>query len=79
MVAEGYLQTVIAEQLGVSPGYVSQVIALRGIGRVEKRTDRKCLACRETFGSAGPGNRICPICKSSDEWRGAVVMYGVPA
>jgi len=30
---------------------------------------RRCLLCGETFGSAGPHNRICKRCKSSQVWR----------
>ena len=29
----------------------------------------RCLLCGETFGSAGPHNRICKRCKSSQVWR----------
>jgi hypothetical protein len=27
---------------------------------------RKCLSCSSSFASSGPGNRICPRCKSSE-------------
>ncbi len=30
---------------------------------------RRCLLCGATFGSAGPHNRICKRCKSSQVWR----------
>ena len=30
---------------------------------------RRCLLCGETFASAGPHNRICKRCKSSQVWR----------
>ncbi len=30
---------------------------------------RRCLLCGETFASAGPYNRICKRCKSSQVWR----------
>ena len=30
---------------------------------------RRCLSCRKTFASAGPHNRICKRCKSSQVWR----------
>ena len=30
---------------------------------------RRCLLCGEKFGSAGPHNRICKRCKSSQVWR----------
>ena len=30
---------------------------------------RRCLLCGTTFGSAGPHNRICKRCKSSQVWR----------
>lgn len=30
---------------------------------------RRCLLCGERFGSAGPHNRICKRCKSSQVWR----------
>ncbi len=30
---------------------------------------RRCLLCAEKFGSAGPHNRICKRCKSSQVWR----------
>jgi hypothetical protein len=30
---------------------------------------RRCLLCGETFPSAGPHNRICKRCKSSQAWR----------
>ena len=29
---------------------------------------RKCMCCRKLFYSRGPGNRICLVCKRSDEW-----------
>lgn len=37
-------------------------------------TDRACLCCRKTFPSAGFGERICPGCKGSTAWRGAVLQ-----
>jgi hypothetical protein len=45
--------------------------------RTEPKTDsgkdsarlRRCLLCGETFASAGPYNRICKRCKSSQVWR----------
>ncbi len=30
---------------------------------------RRCLLCADKFGSAGPHNRICKRCKSSQVWR----------
>lgn len=30
---------------------------------------RRCLLCHEDFASAGPHNRICKRCKSSQVWR----------
>ena len=30
---------------------------------------RRCLICDSTFDSFGPGNRICPTCKSSARWK----------
>jgi hypothetical protein len=30
---------------------------------------RRCLLCGAMFGSAGPHNRICRRCKSSQVWR----------
>lgn len=30
---------------------------------------RRCLLCGAMFGSAGPHNRICKRCKSSQVWR----------
>ncbi len=30
---------------------------------------RRCLLCAEKFCSAGPHNRICKRCKSSQVWR----------
>ncbi len=45
--------------------------------KIEPETDtgrdparlRRCLLCGETFASAGPHNRICKRCKSSQVWR----------
>jgi len=30
---------------------------------------RRCLMCGQMFPSAGPGNRICKKCKSTQTWR----------
>ena len=30
---------------------------------------RRCLICDSAFDSFGPGNRICPTCKSSARWK----------
>jgi hypothetical protein len=30
---------------------------------------RRCLICDAAFDSFGPGNRICPTCKSSARWK----------
>jgi tRNA(Ile2) C34 agmatinyltransferase TiaS len=30
---------------------------------------RRCLICNASFDSFGPGNRICPTCKSSARWK----------
>jgi Zn finger protein HypA/HybF involved in hydrogenase expression len=29
---------------------------------------RKCLSCEEEFNSEGIHNRICPLCKGTEEW-----------
>ena len=31
-------------------------------------TKRKCLACEEDFDSEGIHNRLCTLCKSTEEW-----------
>lgn len=30
---------------------------------------RRCLICDSSFDSFGPGNQICPVCKSSARWK----------
>jgi hypothetical protein len=40
--------------------------------RRPRRKARSCLSCRQTFMGSGPGERICLICKESDNWRNAV-------
>lgn len=32
---------------------------------------RRCMTCERTFGSQHVGNRICPACKESPEYRAA--------
>jgi hypothetical protein len=50
---------------------------IRG-GREVKRTrrpepqPRRCLSCSLWFSSAGAGERLCELCKSSEDWADAV-------
>ena len=34
--------------------------------------ERRCLRCKTTFLSAWCGERICPRCKSTSDWRSGV-------
>jgi hypothetical protein len=43
-----------------------------GAVRRPRRKARSCLKCRQTFMGSGPGERICLICKETDDWRNAV-------
>ncbi len=38
-------------------------------GHKDPAAQRRCLLCGEKFGSAGPHNRICKRCKSTQVWR----------
>ena len=40
--------------------------------RRSRRKARSCLNCRQSFMGSGPGERICLICKETDDWRNAV-------
>lgn len=46
--------------------YCDRRFARRGEGR-----DRNCLRCRRTFRSEWAGERVCPRCKSTKEYRSA--------
>lgn len=44
-----------------------------------KAKTRKCLRCREDFLSEGPGNRICGVCKGSEDWRAGAGVFDTAA
>jgi hypothetical protein len=37
--------------------------------REHERKQRRCLKCRKLFMSDWPGERICPQCKTKEDWR----------
>ena len=43
-------------------------IASGASSRLDRAT-RRCLMCNDQFESQGAGNRICPSCKATPEWR----------
>jgi tRNA(Ile2) C34 agmatinyltransferase TiaS len=38
-------------------------------GNLPEQKLRRCLMCGQMFPSAGPGNRICKKCKSTQAWQ----------
>jgi hypothetical protein len=40
---------------------------------------RKCLSCSSDFQSSGPGNRICPRCKSSEAFHSSPDAFSIHA
>lgn len=41
------------------------------------RKQRRCLSCQEQFGSTGPGNRICSLCRNSEVWKAGVSEFSI--
>ncbi|HTO83376.1 MAG TPA: hypothetical protein VMQ73_14120 [Methylomirabilota bacterium] len=44
----------------------------RGMGPIQGRGCRRCLRCRRPFDSEGPTERICGLCKLSEDWMWAM-------
>lgn len=57
-----------------SDAQTPQPVSNTGINAIRRprRKARACLSCRQTFMGSGPGERICLICKETDNWRNAV-------
>jgi hypothetical protein len=63
----------VARQTGMSLDAVQQaIIRWRWWQPPPPLQSRRCLCCLEAFDSAGPGERICYVCKRSDEFGGPV-------
>lgn len=58
----------IEDELKVKP----KKTVLKPSMRSGEKKRRSCLHCRTVFKSRWNGERICPRCKSSDEWQSAV-------
>lgn len=38
---------------------------------------RPCLGCHAVFSAEGPFNRVCPDCKSSEEWQSGGTCFEI--
>jgi len=72
-IAAGEGPAEVARNLGMSIWAVEQAVARwRYWSPPPPAVLRRCLCCREPFDSTGPGERICYVCKRSDEFGGPV-------
>ena len=73
LIETGVQPTEVARQLGMSIWAVTQAVdRWRWWQPPPPMTVRRCLCCLEAFDSTGPGERICYVCKRSDEFGGPV-------
>lgn len=69
--AAGLTPAKLAREVRVPESAVRDKLKRLGL-RLRSRARRRlpCLTCGSPFPSAGPGNRVCEACKTSDLFRG---------